>query len=591
MYTKKEGGFQMQLFNKSKQTLMSKKFFSMLFGGTLTMMVVSFLLMSDSIIAGVVIGDEAVAGVTLVTPIYSLSAFFGSVFSLGVPILYSTEMGKFNKKRADQVFGLGVLLSLVIGVVLFAVISLFGSSYLNSGSVSDGILAQAEGYLFWMRFTILFMPIQMLIGAAVYSDGDELISNIASVVQGLGNIVCSFVLSHFMGIRGIGLASFLFNTISLLIFMFHFARKNNSLRLNIYFSMSLLKDVVRYSIIDSSSYLFLSAFTALLNLFVTRKFGPEYLILVSTVALCREFQLLFEGIGEASTPIFSVYVGEKSKEGLRSIYALVQKTAIIEGIIVTIALIVFAPFVPAILDVSQPELAHWVVVTVRVTALGSTFVSLLYLITSYYLVIEQIILGMVACAIRDVIFSVSLIFVLGEIWGMTGMFVGLALAPALAYGLLMLYLFMHYGREDCPLLLSKISGGESSYIFNLSTDPEEIIGTQSKIEALLKEQNVDKRTISRVSLLIEEMYMFIRQMNDDKAVPAECTVFLESDGVHIISKDGGVSFDMADEDISTKSLSAYTVASYLEKRDFSNRHLTTMSLNRSAFLFKYEQAG
>lgn len=77
---------------------MSKKFFSMLLGGTLTMMVVSILLMSDQVIAGFSIGSDAVAGITLVTPLYSLSAFFGSVISLGVPILYSTEMGKFNKK-------------------------------------------------------------------------------------------------------------------------------------------------------------------------------------------------------------------------------------------------------------------------------------------------------------------------------------------------------------------------------------------------------------------------------------------------------------------------------------------------------------
>lgn len=57
------------------------------------MMVVSVLLMSDSVIAGTVIGSDAVAGITLVTPIYSLAAFFGAVFSLGVPIVYSTEMG------------------------------------------------------------------------------------------------------------------------------------------------------------------------------------------------------------------------------------------------------------------------------------------------------------------------------------------------------------------------------------------------------------------------------------------------------------------------------------------------------------------
>jgi len=38
----------------------------MLFGGTLTYMVVSMLLMSDQVIAGFTIGSDAVAGITMV---------------------------------------------------------------------------------------------------------------------------------------------------------------------------------------------------------------------------------------------------------------------------------------------------------------------------------------------------------------------------------------------------------------------------------------------------------------------------------------------------------------------------------------------
>ena len=147
---------------------------------------------------------------------------------------------------------------------------------------------------------------------------------------------------------------------------------------------------------------------------------------------------------------------------------------------------------------------------------------------------------------------------------------------------------MRYGREECPLLLSGISG-ESSYLFNLTTEPEEIIRVQEEAGTLLRDHDVDEKTINRAMLLIEEMYVFIRQMNDNKAVLAECTVFLKPDGVQIITKDEGVSFDMADENNSTLSLSAYTVASYLEKRDFGNRHLTTMSFNRSSFFIQYEQ--
>ena len=327
----------------------------MLLGGTLTYMVVSLLLMSDSVIAGAVVGPDAVAGVTLVTPMYSLAAFFGSVISLGVPILYSTEMGKFNKARADQVFGLGVLMSIAAGVVLFMLTCLFGETWLRSCNPAESVLNQARGYLFFMRFTILIMPMQTLLGAAVYSDGDETVSTIANAAQGLGNIVFSIVLSRFMGIKGIGLASFVFNAVSMLILLTHFRKESNSLRWNLHFSLDMLKQVVRFSIIDSSPYLFLAILTAALNAFVSGRFGSKFLILVSVVTLTRELQLLFEGIGEAVGPILSVCVGEENHGGLKAIYRLANKTAVIEGIAVPVVLVLIAPLVPRAMYVSPGD--------------------------------------------------------------------------------------------------------------------------------------------------------------------------------------------------------------------------------------------
>ena len=575
---------------KWHNTLMSKKFFTMLLGGTLTMMVVSILLMSDSVIAGMVIGSDAVAGITLVTPIYSLAAFFGAVFSLGVPIVYSTEMGKFNKQGADQAFGFGLLASMVIGILLLGMTSIFGDSYLQSMTPLPEILAQARAYLFWMRFTMLLLPIQMLIAAVVYSDGDETLSTVANMVQGIGNIGASILLSRTMGIKGIGLASFLFNVVALLILLAHFMKKSNSLRWNLYYSAALMKSVVRYSIIDSSSYLFLAALTAVLNAFVGARFGAEYLIMVSVVTLCRELQLVFDGIGEAITPILSVYLGEESKSGIRSIYKLANKTAIVEGVAVTVLMIICAPLIPSVLDISDPELIPRVVTGIRILALGSAFVSLLYLLTSYYLVIEKIALGLIVSALRDVLLSATLAVLLGMLLGINGVFIGLAAAPALAYMVLFIYLTRRYGREDCPLLLSELPDHVQSYLFDLYTEPEEIIGLQKKVEALLVENGIDYRTVGKVKLLIEELYMLIREKNGDKGILSECSVMLRPEGVQLITKDDGVLFDISEDDVTVTSLVSLAVSAYMEKLGQNRRHLTTMSFNRSSFLVKTRQA-
>lgn len=477
-------------------------------------------------------------------------------------------------------------MSLLVGVGLFLLTCLFGDAYLRSCAPAGSVLEQARGYLSFMRFTILILPMQTLMGAVVYSDGDETISTIATTVQGVGNIVFSIVLSHFMGIRGIGLASFLFNAVALLVLMVHFRKESNSLRWNLYFSFDVLKQVVRYSIIDSSSYLFLAILTAVLNAFVSSQFGPEFLIVVSVVTLTREMQLLFEGIGEAVGPILSVYVGEENHSGLKSIYKLAHKTAVIEGIAVTLALVLLAPLVPRVLNVTDPELIRWVVLGMRLLALGSTFMSLLYLLTSYYLIIDQIVLGTVACALRDVLLSVCLGVTLGKVFGLTGMLIGMAAAPGLAYALLMLFLSARYGKEDCPLLLSRVPGHEKSWLFQLIVEPEQIIRLQKQVQALLEENGVDSRTVGRIKLLIEELYILIAEKNEGKRVLSELTVFLRPEGIQMISKDDGILFDISEEDVSVTSIASFVVSNYMEKLGEDKRHLTTMSFNRSAFLIQ-----
>ena len=575
-----------RLFKRQQKTLMSKKFFSMLLGGTLAMMMASVLLMSDSIVAAAIIGSEAVAGITLVTPIYSVATFFSAFFSMGVPLVYNAEMGKYNKTEADRAFGTGLLACLVVGVVLFVLVTAFGDAYLRSSDPPAHILAEARGYLFWLRFAILIMPVQTLMSAVVYCDGDEALTTLATAVQCLGNIAASVLLCRRIGIRGIGLASFLFFVISLGIMLIHFFKKSNSIRWNLYFSAKLLSRVMRFSMIDASAHLFLGLMTAALNAFVSARFGADCLILVSAMVLCQELQIMFDGIGGATTPILSIYLGEECHSGVRSIYRLANKTAVIEGIVITVALFICAPLVPRILDITDPEMARCAAAGIRILSLGSVFVSLLYLLSSYYLVSEKISLGVAVCALRDLLPAVPLAIALGWFFGLGGIFIGLAAAPAIGWGLLMLWLIRRYGRADCPLLLSTLPCTAKSYLYDLSVEPEQVVDLQSKVRALLRENGVDGRTTNRVELLIEEIFMLIHEMNGGRVILGECAILLRSDSVQLITRDDGEIFDIADENMNVTSLSAFVLASYMEKLVQDRRHLTTLSFNRSSFLIK-----
>ena len=231
-------------------------------------------------------------------------------------------------------------------------------------------------------------------------------------------------------------------------------------------------------------------------------------------------------------------------------------------------------------------MAHLVVIGVILTAIGSTFTSLLYLITSYYLTIDKIAIGVIACAMRDVVFSVILGVTLGKIFGVTGMFLGLGVAPAVGFVLCMLALRIRFGKKDCPMLLSKVPGHENINTFEVTIEPKKIMDLQQEVGSLLEDNNVDTLTVNKVKLLIEELYMLIWEKNNEKAILGEITIYIDPDQIRIISKDNGVLFDISEEDVDVTSITSYLVSAYMEKLGENRQYLTTMSFNRSTYVIK-----
>lgn len=556
---------------------------------SISLLVITVLALSDTLIAGVMLGEEAVSAICLVVPAYSLAGFAGCLISLGVPIIYSRAMGEFNKERADRCFAFGVFMAVTMGLVLYIVFMLFGDAYLRFYEPSTVVFNAAKDYFFWYKYTILLLPIMTLMDEMVLADGDETLSMISGIVQIVGNIVCSIVFAKFVGIEGIGFGSFIGTLVALLVAFAHLLRKGNSLKLGFYFSLKLLVDVVKYSAIDAGTYLFLACFTAVMNRFITFAYGPEMLVLGAVILFVKEVQIVFDGIGEAFTPLMNIYLGEESYDGVKKCYGLSKKTAVVEGVVLTLLMILVSPFIVKLYDISDPVACSYAVGGVRIEALGLVFLSLLYLLSSYYLLIDKIKLGFVMSALRDVLVVTPACIALGYFFGIYGMFAGVAVGPAIAYAISVLYIRIRYGAENYPLLLTDKLKGFKYKFYEFKLNPESIVGTQHQVEKFLVENNIGKKTISKVKLLIEDLYMLIYEKNGaDKAVYAECTVIIRDTGVQLITKDDGVLFDLSSEDVVAGSIIEFMVSGYMEKLKDNKKYLTTMSYNRNTFKIKYE---
>lgn len=553
----------------------------MLIGATFSSAVNALIIVSDSLIAGIFLGENAVSAINLVSPAYNLCVFFSMVISMGIPILYASEIGNFRKEEADKVFGLGLTASITGGIVIFLFLTVFKNLYFSFYGNIDDLLSPAMDYYFWLSFAFFFIPVTEVMAECVFTDGDELCATIANISEGVSNIVFSLILCRFIGIAGLGLGTFFGVLIRLFICCIHLFNKTNSLRPNVYFSFPLFVSVLRYSITDSCSFLFFSAFSFSLNQFVLWYFGPKLLIVVSVVLFVQETLLIFDGVGEAITPIISIYLAENSTAGVRRIWRLAVITTIAEGIAIMLLNTVLSVLLPYLYDISDPEIRHITTLGMLLILPGLTFTGLMYLLSSYYLLVDKIRLSVLIAAFRDYVILLPFMLVFSLIFGIYGFFAGMGFAYIIGYAISLFIVYKHYGKENLALLLADTEARFKNELLEFKVTPENIIQNRNELEAFLSANKVQQKNVTRAMVLFEDLLMLIYENNRETDISAECSVILSSDSLSIVVRDSGIMQSLSDTEMSVQSLRTYTVSGMLSGWTRCGKHLTGLGFNRN----------
>ncbi len=563
-----------------QKSFVGSKYRSMLVSGTVLMVLTSVMGIADTLIAGIILGEDAVAGVCLVLPVYSLAGFFSVCFSYGVPILYAARTGAFRKEEADRCFGVGLTVVSSLGLLMFAGILLFGEAYLKSYGPDARVYESACEYLSRMKYAVLLLPLNELLDGMLFADGDETISLTANLFQGLLKVVLSVVLCRRMGVGGLALASFISFAASILLSCLHFFRPGNTLKLKLAFSPAVFLDIIKYGLVDASTHLFISLLTVVINFFVIRQFGAEMLVLVSVITLIKEGEILFEGIGEAITPLISVYFAEGNYPGVRKVWKYANLSLVVESLLSTVALLVFAPQIVGLLGIRDPAVTEYAVCGLRLLSLTLVFTCRLFLDSSYFILVERISLGVFDSFLRDLFPAVLLAVLGGLIGGIPGFFAGLAAAPPLGYLLSVLFIRKKYGRENYALFLTDRERRKNIRLYDFAVRPDAVTRVRDEIGAALKDNACPDALVNRVCLTFEELFMLICDCNPGKVVLAECMVEI-GDTVRLITKDNGRIIDLTDTERHIDSLRAYALSSMLETHTTHRAHFLALSFNHN----------
>lgn len=558
-----------------------KKFNSMLLSATVIMVVVVILQISDLAIAGNIIGEDAVAAINVLRNPFMLVLGLSSIMSQGSSLLYSYKMGAFDKVGADKIFGQGLLGSIVLSVLIL-MLGLFGfDAYFDFVAASERITALAKAFCVYYVPLLAVYPVYMYLAAMVYADGDENLSLVANLFLILGNVVLSILFALKMGIVGVSLGSLVGVVSCTLVTALHFFKKSNSLKFRFFVSLRSLWRVARFSFVDAGIYIYFAIQGLILTKLIVHKFGAEYLSVYSVVVSVWLLTLIFDGVGQAFSPLVNVYRGEKNPLGVKRVMKGALRIACLEGVVMTALLFGLADFTPLVFDIETSELADATVRAVRLSCFGLTATSILFLMSSYFLLLAKIKHAVLICFFKDLLMPVAFALPFSAAWGLDGIWIGLSVGAVAAWIASVLASWLVLGKKDFPLYLEHSNGKIFSFDFCITE--EEIMSHREIVAELLERHNASKRTIMRSMLLIEELFMLIKEKNAGRTLMAEMTVFIEENEVRLIMRDDGEIFNITDSEDDLISFRAFMVSSLMNDQG-PRKNLTTMSFNRNMFV-------
>ena len=438
-----------QELNKMGAMPVDKLLFSMSLPAMFSMIISALYNIVDSIFVGM-IGESALAAVTLIFPIQMLMIAVGVGTGVGLNSLISRRLGEKNYREANMAANHGIFLSFV-NWVLFAVFGLFFSSaFVHAFTDSSEIISQATVFCVIVNVFSLFILVQINIEKILQSTGNMVQPMIASLTGAAINIILNPVLilgllgAPKMGVAGSATATVVGQFIAMCLGIFFLFAKKHEVNITLRgfrIDWGILKNIYSVGfpsiIMQSIGSVMLVGLNGILIAFSDAAVAVlgVYFRLQSFI-----FMPVF-GLTQGALPIFGYNYGARNKERLIYAYKLSLKTAVI---IMAAGMLIFQIFPVPLLKLfsASPEMIGIGVRALRMISTCFIFAAIGIMSSTLFQAIGHGTLSLYVSLLRQIVLILPIAWMLAKVAGLD--YVWMAFPMAELFSLTATLLFLRY---------------------------------------------------------------------------------------------------------------------------------------------------
>lgn len=403
-----------------------------------------------------VLGSLGLAAVSITFPVTLVLLAFALMVGVGGSTRFSISLGKKETEKAKFFLGNGVTLAISVGLLFMILGNIFIEPILRVIGASDAVLPFATDYLSVILFGAVFQSVAMSLNNFSRADGNPRNSMISMMIGAGFNIIFDyiFIIQMGMGMKGAAYATIGGQFLSMVWQLAYFLGPRANVQLA--FQNMKLKAVYVKDILTTGVPAFLLQIAnSILNIVINASlvvYGGDIAISVAGIITSATtlIIMLVAGLIQGLQPIISYNTGADRPDRVKQALKI---ASIIGGIISTTGFLIFQFFPEFVITLfnQEPAVVSLGVEAIRIWTAAFPLVGIQIVWASYFQAVGKVRLASFLNLARQIIFLIPLILILSPIFELTGIYVSVPLAEALAFVVTFIFLKSQFKNTQHPL--------------------------------------------------------------------------------------------------------------------------------------------
>jgi len=392
----------------------------------------------DRIFIGQLVGEDALAALTIVFPIMMMTFAFAGLIGIGGSAMLAIRLGEKDYKGASHVFGNTVTYGVILNMILIVTMLLNLDQILIFFEAKGANFVYAKSYLSIILYGMIFQMMGFMFSNFVRTEGKPILSMTAMIVAALTNIILDYVfiaILH-MGVEGAALGTIIGQLIGFVIYMSFYLRGRSNIHLIIRDFIPDLKVLLSIVSIGFASFITTMG-TSVAMLFINKSLenygGTASITAMGAInSLYTFFIMPVMGITQGIQPIIGYNYGAKQ---MKRVYKTLRIGIIVGStfsIIVFILMEIFAPVFVLLFLKDGSDTIDVAVVGLRIFIGMLPVLSINLMGVAFFQSIAMGGISMLLGMLRQFIFLIPMLYVLPKLFGLTGVWMATPISDALA---------------------------------------------------------------------------------------------------------------------------------------------------------------